>query len=58
MLKLALLVFLVVLIVGAGGKRVRELFSTARSLPDEFKRAKAKAEDPIGHAKEIKGRVD
>ena len=57
MLKIALLVFVAVLIFGAGGQRVRALLSTAKKLPDEFKRAKARAEDPAGAAKEVRGRT-
>jgi hypothetical protein len=58
MLKIALLVLLVALIVGNGGRRLRELFSTAKKLPDDFNKARARAEDPVGAAKEIKGRVE
>lgn len=58
MLKIALVVFLVLLIVGSGGKRLRDLLSTTKKLPQDFKKAKGAAEDPVGHAKEIKGRVD
>lgn len=53
MLKIALLVLLVVLIFGAGGRRLRALVSTTKKLPSDFKQAKARAEDPVAAAKEV-----
>jgi Sec-independent protein translocase protein TatA len=55
MIKVALIVLLVVLIFGAGGQRLRELMSTAKKLPADFKRAKARADDPVAAAKEVRG---
>lgn len=57
-MKFLLLAILLGLVLGSGGRRVRELFSTTKKLPDDFKRAKGQAEDPVGHAKEVRGRVD
>ncbi|MDP2344575.1 MAG: hypothetical protein Q8O67_26730 [Deltaproteobacteria bacterium] len=58
MLKIALLVFLVVLIFGAGGQRLRALVSTTKKLPGDFKKAKARAEDPVAAAKEVRGKTN
>ncbi len=52
-MKIALLVLLLVLIFGSGGRRLRELVSTTKKLPREFHRAKAQAEDPAAAAKEV-----
>jgi hypothetical protein len=57
-MKFLLIALLLGLVFGNGGRRVRDLFSTAKKLPDDFKRAKGQAEDPVGHAKEVRGRVD
>lgn len=53
-----ILIFIVVgLIVGQGGRRVRELFSTTKRLPDEFRKGKAAVDDPVSVAKDVDGRV-
>ncbi len=56
-MKWILIAVLVGLIVGQGGRRLRELFSTTKRLPDEFRKGKAAALDPVSVAKDVDGRV-
>ena len=57
-MKWVLLGILIALIVGQGGRRVRDLLSTSKKLPDAFRRGKGEVDDPAGVAKEVKGRVE
>lgn len=57
-MKWILIGILIALVVGESGRRVRELLSTAKKLPAEFKRGKAAVDDPAGAAREVKGKVD
>ncbi len=56
-MKFVLIIIFLVLLFGSGGSRLRELFGAAKQAPRTFRDARAKDADPIGHAREVKGRT-
>lgn len=57
MLKIGLVVVLMFLLFGGGGRRVRSLLTASKRAKKDFDDAKGRAEDPVGHAREVGGRV-
>lgn len=53
-MKIALLLVLAWLAFGGEGKRLRALLLTMKKLPDHFRTAKSKGEDPAAAAKEVR----
>ena len=58
MLQWILVGLLVLLIVGGGGRRIAQLFTSVKKLPDEFKRGQRQVDDPAGEAKPINAPPD
>jgi hypothetical protein len=56
-MKFVLVVIFLVLLFGGGGSRLRALFGAAKQAPKTFRDARAKDADPVGHAREVKGRT-
>ena len=56
-MKYILIIVLIVLVFGGGGARLRQLIGSAKQAPKTFKDAKRRDEDPVGTAKEVKGRT-
>jgi len=56
-MKYLLVIILIGLIFGGGGARLRQLIGSAKQAPKTFKDAKRRDEDPVGTAKEVKGRT-
>ncbi len=56
-MKYLLVIVLLVLVFGGGGARLRALIGSAKQAPKTFKDAKRKDEDPVGAAKEVRGRT-
>ena len=57
MLKWILIGALVSLLFGGGAARLKGLLGSVKRLPKDFKDAEGRASDPVGHAKDVKGRV-
>jgi hypothetical protein len=57
MLKFLLVAVLIGLLFGSGGQRVRSLLNAGRRAKKDFNDAKGRGEDPVGHAREVGGRV-
>lgn len=56
-MKFVLIIVLFVLLFGNGAARLRSLLSAAKQAPKTFRDARAKDADPVGHAREVKGRT-
>lgn len=56
-MKFVLVIVLFILLFGNGASRLRALFSAAKQAPKTFRDARAKDADPVGHAREVKGRT-
>jgi hypothetical protein len=52
-MKWILIAVAVVLAFGGGAWRTRRLLSALKRLPQEFADGKARAEDPVGHARDV-----
>lgn len=56
-MKYVLVVVFFVLLFGNGAARLRALLGAAKQAPKTFRDARAKDADPVGHAREVKGRT-
>jgi hypothetical protein len=57
MLKYILVGVLISLLFGGGAARLKALLSTSKRLKDDFDDGKARAQDPVGHARPVEGQV-
>jgi hypothetical protein len=56
-MKWLLLGVVLFLALGGGAWRTRRLLSTLKRLPADFAEGKARAEDPVGHARDVTPRT-
>jgi hypothetical protein len=57
MLKYILVAALITLLFGGGAARLKALMASGKRLKKDFDDGKGRAEDPVGHAREVAGRV-
>ncbi len=56
-MKYLLVSILILLVFGGGGARLRTLIGSMKAAPKTFKDTRRRDEDPVGSAREVKGRT-